>query len=112
MHSSAGSRWAFWSLPRATYDLDIAVSISAARMPAFLDTLDQSGLVVDRDQLAGMEKIHVHLPTGGTLMIVDIFIASVPFLESVMSRAPELDGGRGPLRVCSAADLLLFKLCA
>ena len=114
-----GVAMGFWSLPRATYDLDVTVSISADRLPSMLRTLDSAGLVVDRifesgfrDQLGGMEKVQVQLPTGGTLMTVDIFIASVPFLRSVMSRAVELDPGRGPIRVCSAADLIVFKLAA
>lgn len=65
-----------------------------------------------RDKVSGMEKVHVHLPAGPTLMAVDLFFGTTPFLQSVLERRRAVDLGRGPIFVCSAADLILLKLVA
>jgi hypothetical protein len=108
-----------WGVPRATYDLDVAVTVSAQRMPEVARALDESGLLVDdvfrrgyRDQLAGMEKITIQLPVGRSLLDVDVFIESTPFLTSVIERRVRTDIGLGPIFLCTAADVLLFKLVA
>ena len=58
-----------------------------------------------------MEKIHLHMPTAASLMAVDVFLAKTPFLRSVIERRVAVDLG-GAIHVCSAADLILFKLLA
>lgn len=108
-----------WGIPRGTFDMDVTVSVEPTRVGALLSAVEKDGLVVDpvfargfRDRVAGMEKIHVHLPTGATLMAVDMFFAETPFLRSVLSRRRTVDLGRGPVPVCAAADLILLKLLA
>ena len=108
-----------WAIPRATFDLDLAVSLSAKQVPELLSRFQSADFVLDpafergfRDRIAGMEKIHVHLPAGAALMAVDIFFAETPFLRSVLERSVAIDLGQGLLQVCTAADLLLFKLLA
>jgi hypothetical protein len=59
-----------------------------------------------------MEKVHVHLPAGKALLAVDLFLATTPFLASVVERRKSIDLGSGPLQVCTAADLVLLKLIA
>ena len=108
-----------WGVPRATFDLDLAVAVPANRMEGLLAELRQAGAVVDpvfergfRDRIAGMEQVHVHLAAGSSLLAVDLFLATTPFLESVLARRVTIDLGRGPIWVCTAADLILFKLVA
>lgn len=108
-----------WGIPRATFDLDLAVSVDAGGMRALLDAFSEQGFVVDavfatgfRDQVAGMEKLHVHLPVGPTLMAVDLFLATTPFLRSLLERKQSIDLGRGSISICTAADLVLLKLVA
>src|SRR5687767_14703569 len=94
---AAGVRYAFiggvavlgWGVPRATYDLDVAVAVPAQRGTEVLRELDEAGLVVDetfkrgyRDRLADMEKIQIHLPVGRSLVAVDLFFDSTPFVAS------------------------------
>lgn len=108
-----------WGVPRATFDLDLTVSVSGTEIATVLDGLQAAGCTVDepfrrgfRDRLAGMETIHLHLRAGRTLLAVDMFLATTPFLRAVMERRVLVDVGRGPLPVFSAADLILFELLA
>jgi hypothetical protein len=124
---NAGVRYAFiggaalsaWGVPRATFDLDLALSIPEEGLGVVLDALSRRGFVIDaafrkgfRDRVGGMETIHVHLPAGSTLMAVDLFLATTPLLGSVVERRTSIDLGRGPIQVCTAADLILLKLIA
>lgn len=108
-----------WGVPRATFDLDLALSVSPSRSSELLAGLREIGAIVDqafergfRDRVQGMEKLHAHLPAGASLMAIDVFFATTPFLESVLERRAGIDLGRGPIWVCTAADLILLKLLA
>jgi hypothetical protein len=43
---------------------------------------------------------------------VDVFFDSTPFVASVLERRVQTDLGLGPIYLCTAADVLLFKLIA
>jgi hypothetical protein len=108
-----------WGIPRGTFDLDLALSLERKRTEDLLAAFERDGLVLDpafargfRDRVGGMELIHVYLPAGATLAAVDVFFAETPFLRSVLARRTTVDLGRGPVPICSAADLLLLKLFA
>lgn len=108
-----------WAGPRSTFEVDLAVSIGEARLPRLQERFGQAGFVLDeafargfRHRVGGMELIQVRLPESESLLVVDIFMASTPFLQSVVSRRKMVEMGRGPVPVCTAADLILFKLQA
>jgi hypothetical protein len=108
-----------WAVPRPTFDLDLAVASGTSELPALLQAFERAGFVVEdvfrkgfADRIAGMEKVHVHLPSGSALLAVDLFLATTPFLHSLLERRKTVDLGGGPLQVCTAADLILLKLVA
>src|SRR5688572_8378795 len=108
-----------WAVPRATFDLDLALSVPTGRNGELLAELRRIGAVVEdafergfRDRVQGLEKLHAHLPAGTSLMAIDLFLASTPFLESVLERRVGIDLGRGQVWVCTAADLVVLKLLA
>ncbi len=108
-----------WAVPRPTFDLDLAIASSTSETPTLLQAFERAGFVVEEgfrkgfaDRIAGMEKIHVHLPSGKALLGVDLFLATTPFLQSLLERRKTVDLGGGPLQVCTAADLVLLKLVA
>jgi hypothetical protein len=108
-----------WAIPRATFDLDLAIAVSDRTLADLLHRFEAKGFVVDaefrngfRDRIAGMEKVHTFLPIGRSLLAVDLFLANTPFLESTLARRVVVDLGHGPIQICSAADLILFKLIA
>ena len=114
-----GVALSIWAIPRATFDLDVALSIREDHLGTLLATFDREGFVVDpvfvrghRDTVGGMPTVHVQIPVGSTLMTVDIFLAGTPFLESVLSRRKPVELGDGSVFVVTAADLLLFKVIA
>jgi hypothetical protein len=108
-----------WGVPRGTFDLDVVIASTPDEVLRLLASIPDQGWVVDpifasgfRDRLAGMEKIHMQLPVGSTLLTVDMFLDSTPFLHSVLDRRVSIDLGHGPIHVCTAADLILLKLIA
>src|SRR5690349_16703625 len=108
-----------WGVPRATFDLDVAATVPGDGVRTLLASFSDRGYVVDdvfaggyRDRLAGMQKIHVQIPAGSSLMTVVVFLKSTPFLKSVLERRTAVELGLGSVFVCTAADLLLFKLVA
>jgi predicted nucleotidyltransferase len=108
-----------WGVPRATFDLDLAVALPAERQSALLASLRALGWSVDesfergwRDEMAGLPVIHAQIPADRVLIRVDLLIADTEFLRSVLARRVSVDLGRGPVAVCTAADLVLLKLVA
>jgi predicted nucleotidyltransferase len=108
-----------WGVPRATFDLDLAIALPADQQGTLLAALRDLGWHVEeifergwRDQMAGMPVLSVRIPAERTLIRVDLLVAETPFLRSVLARRVEIDLGEGPVPVCSAADLVLLKLVA
>lgn len=108
-----------WGVPRATFDLDLAVSLPGTRQAELLAALGKLGWNVDpifergwRDQKSGIPVINVKIPAERSLIRVDLLIADTPFLRSVLARRVDIDLGQGNVPICSAADLVLFKLVA
>lgn len=107
-----------WGIPRATFDIDLAVAGDLDNI-ALAARLEREGIDLDdafatgfRDEIAGMPKVHAHVAAGRSMMAVDVFFASTPFLQSVLERRVAIDLGAGDIYVCTAADLLLLKLIA
>lgn len=108
-----------WGIPRSTFDLDIAIAAEEPKVARLLDACTASGFVVDpvfrggfRDRVSGMETLHVHVPAGRSLLAIDFFLTTTPFLRSVIERRGTIDLGQGPVFVCSSADLVLLELIA
>ena len=108
-----------WAIPRATFDIDLCIVLERGAQPKLLDALRELGWSVDeayqrgwRDEMAGIPIIHAHYPTEGALVRVDLMLADTPFLRSVVARTTAVDLGPSTVPVCSAADLLLFKILA
>ena len=108
-----------WGIPRATFDIDLCIVLGPGEQSKLLDALRDLGWSVDeayergwRDAMAGIPIIHAHYPAEGALIRVDLMVADTPFLQSVVERTTQVDLGPAAVPVCSAADLLLFKILA
>ncbi len=106
-----------WGVPRATFDIDLCIVLGAGEQGRLLQALRDLGWSVDeafqrgwRDEMAGLPIIHAHYPTEGALVRVDLMVADTPFLRSVIERRTSVDLGPAAVPVCSAADLVLFKV--
>jgi hypothetical protein len=108
-----------WGIPRTTFDFDVAVALDSQQLPGFLRGLEAHDLAADEpflrghvDRLSGMEKCSARLLFGSHWFVVDIFLATTPFLRSVMTRRVQVPVWGESVFVVSAADLILFKLVA
>jgi hypothetical protein len=61
-----------WAVPRPTFDLDLAVASTPARVPALLKAFEEAGFVVEEafrkgfaDRISGMEKVQVQRKAAG-----------------------------------------------
>ena len=107
------------SLPRATHDVDLALSIDRSRLPEFFAKVSERGYAVPESYLKGwidevakmsLVKVRVYLPGGG--VDVDIYLAETPFLREAISRRILAESEAAKMYVVSAEDLLLLKLLA
>ena len=106
-------------IPRATFDVDVAVAADRERIVRFLERAAARGSIVEEpflrgwtDTLAGMKKVALVVPEGERLVPVDLFLLTTPFQRSAFSRRipASMHGRRFP--VVAIEDLLLFKLIA
>lgn len=108
-----------WGIPRQTFDLDLVVSVPEQRFDDLVQAFARHELTMEerfrrghRDRIGDMEKVRVYLPAGRTLIALDVYLATTPFLKSALDRRVATDLGRGNVFVCAAADLILLKLMA
>jgi hypothetical protein len=64
------------------------------------------------DRVVGMEKVSARLLFSSTWFVLDIFLATTPFLHSVMQPRARVPFQDAPVFVVTAADLILLKLIA
>jgi len=109
-----------WGIPRATFDVDVVLSVDATGLAAFLDAARGARFVVAaphatgfRDVLHGMEKLSLDWWTPESQRVeVDVFLVTTPYQEAAFARrCPVQIDGRSAW-VLSAADLILHKLVA
>jgi hypothetical protein len=123
----AGADYAFmgglavtaWGIPRATFDLDLAIAADNQSVGAILHALEADDVAADEhfskgyvDRVGGMEKVSARLLFSSTWFVLDIFLATTPFLHSVMQRRARVPFQDAHVFVVTAADLILFKLIA
>jgi hypothetical protein len=100
---------AYWSTPRATVDIDIAVDADATRLPALLDALTAAGCAIDRERaMATAERGDF----GGRIdgIRVDVFLPVLAISAAAIERRVRVPFGDREVWILSAEDLALFKL--
>jgi hypothetical protein len=109
-----------WGVPRATYDVDVVLSVDEEGLRAFLARAREHGFQVSssfdsgfRDILQGMEKVRLEWWTESSRMVeVDVFLVSTSYQKAAFSRRERVRFDRREVWVLSAADLVLHKLVA
>jgi uncharacterized nucleotidyltransferase DUF6036 len=109
-----------WGIPRATYDVDVVLSVGEEGLREFLERAKDDGFQVDppyqagfRDVLKGMEKIRIEWWTAESRRVeVDVFLVTTAYQESAFSRRRRVRLDGREVWVLSAADLILHKLVA
>lgn len=109
-----------WGIPRATYDVDVVLSVDDAGLRLFVELAEREGFEVGpeyesgfRDALEGMEKIRIEWWTQRSRRIeVDVFLVTTRYQEEAFSRRRRVRLDGRDVWVLSAADLILHKLVA
>ena len=99
-----------WGFPRATNGVDLDVFVPPNGVSAALATLASAGCVVDAAAAEASARARGDFKVGFEGMRVDVFVASIPFYDSVRARIR-----RGPLEgrpawFLAPEDLCVFKL--
>lgn len=109
-----------WGIPRATFDVDITLSIDERGLTAFLSAAKASGFTIDapfekgfRDVLHGMQKLKIEWwTTAGRRVEVDLFLVTTSFQQAAFARRVRARIEDREMWVLTAADLILHKLLA
>jgi hypothetical protein len=104
-----------WAPPRATADLDLAVSVTAESYEPLIAALRRGGLTVKRtiaaDPAAPIPDIVLLEADSGIIRRVDLLIAKTPFEQEAIVSAVSRDIG-APCRVVRPEHLIVYKLIA
>lgn len=109
-----------WAVPRATFDVDLAVELPRDRLRGFFEAAERAGFFYDEPYAKGFTELVGGLHplvvlkrwTGGRAVHVDLFLVETKFLRAVYDRAVSVNLAGASRRVASAADLILLKLLA
>jgi len=104
-----------WAPPRATADLDLAVSVSPEVYESLLRELAACGFQKQQAVAAAVDDalpdvVLLRRPTG-TVRRLDLLIAKSPFEREAIERAVVVDIGL-PCRVVRPEHLIVYKLIA
>jgi hypothetical protein len=109
-----------WGIPRATYDIDVTLSVDESELLRAMTACRDAGFAIDppfergfRDVLAGMQKITIEWWTPAPRRVeVDVFLVTTDYQRAAFARRvrARLEGREA--WVLSPADLILHKLIA
>ncbi len=108
-----------YGVPRATYDVDLKLSIKREQLSDLFDAIDELGYDVDdmykggwTDKVAGMPLVKAKTFIDGRTLVADLFLAETPFQSSVMNRKQLIPVNGFKAWVASPEDIILLKLMA
>ena len=108
-----------YGLPRATYDVDVTISIDRSRLPELYAAIEEVGYTVPEpflkgwvDQVSGMPLVKFRLYLDGRGIDVDVFLGESEFQKNLLDRRQHHVAERTDLWLVSPEDLILLKLIA
>ncbi|MBI4613626.1 MAG: hypothetical protein HY720_08460 [Planctomycetes bacterium] len=109
-----------WGIPRATYDVDLTLSVEESGLREFLAFARRSGFAVDpvfevgfRDVVSGMQKISIEWWTEEPRRVeVDVFLVTTDYQRAAFPRRRRVKIDGREFWVVAPADLILHKLVA
>jgi hypothetical protein len=100
---------AYYTTPRATVDLDVAVNADSTRLPELVRVLREAGCDLDEDRaLAAAERGDFGARWRG--IRIDLFLPVLALSHEAMQRRVRVPFGERQAWILSAEDVALFKL--
>jgi len=109
-----------WGIPRATYDIDVTLSLGPGEVDALLAAAKAEGFEIEapfekgfRDLLHGMQKLAMSWWTTESRRVeVDVFLVTTPYQAAAFARRVRVRLEDREMWILSPADLILHKLVA
>jgi hypothetical protein len=108
-----------WSIPRATWDVDVTVAVVDEDLTRLTHAFEERGYTSPEvyksgwtDQVGGMPVIKFRWYVPGGDLDVDLFLVETAFQRSLLSRRCKAHTDGIDMWVASAEDLILLKLVA
>ena len=98
----------YWTAPRATLDVDIALDVAPAALPTLLETLTAAGCDLREDALERAHFGDFGARLGG--IRVDFFLPGLPISVDAMRRRVRMPFADTTRWIFTAEDLAIFKL--
>lgn len=100
-----------WGEPRATRDVDVRVLLGREEAPRLLSALADQYVLLADDPQATLQRMGFLFVQDSTGVRLDLLLADTEFDREVVRRARPIEVGPGRvIYVCSAEDLLIYKL--
>lgn len=107
---SGALAFAYWGVPRATKDVDVALYVSERRANDVADAVESIGATINRESfLRQFEEGGTEYAWRGSIRI-DLFAPSIPFEQVSHQTRVRVPLGAGRVWIVSAEALCVFKL--
>ncbi|MBN2346972.1 MAG: nucleotidyltransferase [Candidatus Aminicenantes bacterium] len=101
---------AVWGEPRATLDIDITIWIEDAKISKLTRSLAPVFKLLPENPSEFISKTRVLPIATQASTRIDLLLGMLPFEETAISRAIEINIQGIPVRFCTAEDLILHKI--
>lgn len=109
-----------WGIPRATYDVDVTVSVDGETLARFLGAAKAAGFTIDPpfeagllDRVSGLEKLTIEWWTADSRRVeIDVFLVTTEYQTAAFPRRVRDRINGTEAWMVTAADLVLHKLIA
>jgi len=99
---------AYWTVPRATVDIDVAVDVAPLAIPSLIALLTNAGYDLPADALAVAQRGDLGIRWHGVR--IDVFLPVLAISHQAIARRVRVPFARSAIWILRAEDLLIFKL--
>jgi hypothetical protein len=108
-----------WSIPRATWDVDVTVALEEGKLSDLSEAFESRGYVMPEvyaggwtDSVGGLSVIKFCWYVPGGDVDIELFLCQSAFQQSLLSRRSKVNADGIEMWVASHEDLILLKLVA
>lgn len=99
-----------WGVPRTTQDVDITVQVAEEDLSDFLRKIGKGFSVLPRDPEDFVKETRVLPVETSNEVRIDLIFAGLPYEETALGRAKEVEIQGIGVRICSPEDLIIHKI--